>query len=129
MTTGRITEEGEAAIHLTVRRPGAGGEGQQRHVRLEAVIDTGFNGALTLPSEQIEELGLPHVGSDQVQLGDGSLVDVELFGAVIVFEERQHGLLVEQAPTVPLIGTKLLWEYGLRIDFETGGRVEVEALR
>jgi clan AA aspartic protease len=125
MTSGRITEEGEAAVHVTVRHPD---EDSQRHARFEAVIDTGFNGALTLPRRQIEARGLRHIGADQVQLGDGSLVDVELFGAVIIIEERERELLIEQAPTVPLIGTKLLWAYGLRIDFEVGGRVEVEAL-
>ena len=126
MTTGRITSEGEAALPLTVRRPGRGRQGPS--VRLEAVIDTGFDGALTLPLAQIETLRLPHVGSDQVQLGDGSLVDVQLFRAVIVFEKRRRGLLVERAPTVPLMGTSLLWEYRLRVDFEPGGRVQVEAL-
>lgn len=139
MTTGRITAEGEAALYLTAQRPDASGEEQER-VRFEAIIDTGFNGALTLPSEQIEAMGLPRVGAvsaservllgctDQVQLGDGSLVDVRLFEAVIMFEGRPYSLLIEEAPTVPLIGTKLLWGCGLRVDFEVGGRVEVEAL-
>ena len=43
MTTGRITSEGEAALPLTVRRPGR--RRQEPSVRLEAVIDTGFDGA------------------------------------------------------------------------------------
>jgi predicted aspartyl protease len=39
---------------------------------IDAVIDTGFNGFLSLPSTIIATLILPWSGSDFVTLGDGS---------------------------------------------------------
>ncbi len=124
MMTGRITADAEAALWLEIQNPG----NDKQQISVEAIIDTGFNGALTLPPERIEALGLPEAGEDQVQLGDGSLITVRTFEAVVFFDERPRRLSVEEALTVPLVGTELLWGYGLRVDFETGGRVEVRAL-
>ena len=124
MTTGRITADAEAVLSLSVRNPGEA----NREARFEAVIDTGFNGALTLPAGKIERLGLPEAGEDQVVLGDGRVVTMPTFEALVRFGETTHRFSVEQAPTEPLVGTELLWGYGLRVDFEPGGRVEMEAL-
>jgi predicted aspartyl protease len=38
---------------------------------VEAIIDTAFNGALTLPSKQINALGLPLAGQEPVTMADG----------------------------------------------------------
>jgi predicted aspartyl protease len=43
-------------------------------LRVEAVVDTGFTGHLTLPSATVEALGLPIIGSAESILADGSLV-------------------------------------------------------
>ena len=52
MITGQVTVYREAVISLSVKGP----EGQSREI--DAVIDTGFNGFLTLPASLIQELGL-----------------------------------------------------------------------
>jgi predicted aspartyl protease len=53
MITGLVTSFYQATIRLIVRGP----TGQAQEV--EAVIDTGFDGALSLPSADIAALGLP----------------------------------------------------------------------
>ena len=52
MITGSVNANYEAIIHLSVRGPG----GQEREV--DAVIDTGFNGFLTLPPALVTALDL-----------------------------------------------------------------------
>jgi uncharacterized protein (DUF433 family) len=55
----------EARFSLLVS--GAGGEERE----VEAVIDTGFNGFLTLPPEQVAALALPRLGEGRAILANG----------------------------------------------------------
>ena len=66
MTTGFFTADGEPALALEVR----GLEGSRS---VEAVIDTGYNGGLTLPPDWIEAMGLREFGEENVILADGRL--------------------------------------------------------
>lgn len=53
MMTGVVNTHLEALVRLTVRGPG----GQEEEI--EGVIDTGFDGSLSLPSTLIDALSLP----------------------------------------------------------------------
>ena len=53
MITGVVTADRQATIRLAVRGP-AGDE-----LAIEAAIDTGFNGWLSLPPSSISQPGLP----------------------------------------------------------------------
>lgn len=66
MITGIVTTAREAAISLTVRGP----TGQEREIR--AVIDTGFDGSLTLPPALIATLRLPWRRRGRALLADGN---------------------------------------------------------
>ena len=52
MITGVVTDDRQPVIHLLVRGPA----GQEQEI--EAIIDTGFDGWLSLPSSLITRLGL-----------------------------------------------------------------------
>ena len=67
MISGFMNTSLEAIIRLVVY----GMDGQEREV--EAVIDTGFTGFLTLPSTLIASLGLAWRGREQGVLGDGNI--------------------------------------------------------
>jgi hypothetical protein len=67
MMMGRVTALREATLRLTVIGPD---HGQQA---VDAVLDTGFNGFLTLPSHVVHALRLPFVGHRRATLGDGSI--------------------------------------------------------
>lgn len=60
MIEGRVNANGEATIHLGLR--GFAGEEQT----VEAIIDTGLTGYLTLPAAGIARLGLSWAGRAQV---------------------------------------------------------------
>jgi clan AA aspartic protease len=102
-------------------------EGGQRQ-QIDAVIDTGFNGFLTLPSAVIATLNLPWSGSDIVALGDGSETLFDLYAATILWDGQYCEIDIAESETDPLIGMALLYGYRLQIDAIKGGIVKIEAL-
>lgn len=57
----------EPVVPLALR----GSTGQTLEV--EAVVDTGYNGLLTLPPPVVTALGLPHRGYGEASLADGRM--------------------------------------------------------
>lgn len=121
MTTGFFTSTGEPALSLQAIGP----DGSRS---FEAIIDTGFTGELTLPSDWIEELGLPYAGVEEMMLADGRFRDTAMYDGHVIIDEEAYEVVIAEAPTVPLVGTNLLRGFSLYIEFEANGRVEVEPL-
>jgi clan AA aspartic protease len=122
MMQGVVNRQCEATLPLVV-----GNANGQRQV-IDAVIDTGFNGFLTLPSSIITALDLPWNASDIVTLGDGSETLFDLYSVTVLWDGQFCEIDVAESETDPLIGMSLLYKYGLRIDAVEGGVVRVEAL-
>lgn len=68
MIAGKVTANRAAVIRLNVIGP------TQSQQEVEAVLDTGFNGFLTLASSEVQALELPLAGSRRAILADGSIV-------------------------------------------------------
>ena len=119
--TGSLTADGEPVLPVHISGPAGA-------VTVDAMIDTGFNGELTLPQTQIEALGLSEAIATEVTLADGRTRDVPLYDATAKFDESSRAMFVTKAPTSPLLGTSLLWEFSLCIDFEVDETVEVAPL-
>lgn len=64
---------------------------------VEAVVDTGFNGNLTLSSDLIQQLGLTLWGTGRTMLGDGQIVDVNLYIAHIFWQGHNVIVTVEES--------------------------------
>lgn len=96
---------------------------------VDAVIDTGFSGFLTLPSHIITALGLTWKGRDAATLGDGSSCIFDVYIAIVIWDGEYRTIDINESETVPLIGMKLLRGYDLRIQAIEGGFVEIKALR
>ena len=121
MIQGVVNAAYEAVIPLTVRGPA----GQTQDI--EAVIDTGFTGFLTLPSGVVMELGLPFVNTGQAALADGSQVTFDVFHAAVVWDGQRISVEAAAADTIPLVGMRLLDRHNLNIDVKTGGSVVIQA--
>ena len=74
---GSVSADREAVLPLRVR----GSDGREELVN--AVIDTGFNGFLTLPPSLISDLDLPFIGITQATLGDGSTVRLDVYETTV----------------------------------------------
>ncbi len=122
MMQGVVNRLCEVTLPLVV-----GNANGQRQV-VDAVIDTGFNGFLTLPSSIITALDLSWNASDIVTLGDGSETLFDLYSVIVLWDGQYREIDVAESETDPLIGMSLLYKYGLRIDTVEGGIVRVEAL-
>lgn len=66
MIRGVVTEDYDAIVRLVV----IGSRGQKE--RIEAVVDTGFDGWLSLPLSMIRDLELPWFRRGRASLADGS---------------------------------------------------------
>lgn len=95
---------------------------------INTVIDTGFNGFLSLPSQIITSLNLPWSGSDFVTLGDGSETFFDLYTATIIWDGQYREIDIAESETEPLLGMALLYGYRLQVDTIEGGMVKIEAL-
>jgi clan AA aspartic protease len=123
MIIGAVNADREAIIHLVVRGP----DGQEQEV--EAVIDTGFTGFLTLSPSLIAFLGLEWRGQAHAILGDGSVQAFDVYAATVIWDGQPRTVEVDAADTDPLIGMGLIYRYDLRIHVVEGGTVTIEALR
>jgi clan AA aspartic protease len=99
---------------------------QQGSVKIDFVIDTGFEGTLTLPPSAVAEMQLPFDRYLRANLADDSEVLVAVHRASI----RWHGKVLDVSVLAmgkrPLLGTSLLDGNDLSIRFADGGPVSVE---
>lgn len=95
---------------------------------IEAVIDTGFGGFLSLPSERITRLELPWNTSNTATLGDGSEVLFDFYTAKVIWDGEYQKIDVAASETEPILGMAMLYGYRLQVDTIEGGRVMIEEL-
>jgi len=122
MISGVVTDDRQAVIQLTVRGPA----GQEQEI--EAIIDTGFDGSLSLPSSIVVQLGLPWRQRGRALLADGSESVFDIYEATVDWDGESRRIAVDEAETVPLIGMSLLEGYELTVQVQRGGNVTVRAL-
>jgi len=122
MMHGVVNLSCEATLSLVV-------SSTNRQTRLiDAVIDTGYTGFLSLPREIIVALNLPWAGIDRGTLGDGSEVTFEVYAAIIIWDGQYRNIPVNEAETDPLVGMSLLYGYDLQIRAVEGGNVTIKEI-
>ena len=121
MIQGVVNAALEAVVSLTVQGP----TGQSREI--EAVIDTGFSGFLTLPTALVEELGLLYQYRSRAILADGSEAFFHVYDVNVLWDSRLMRIETDAADATPLVGMRLLDRHNLNIDVEDGGRVVIQA--
>ena len=123
MIAGKVTERREAVIDLWV-------VGQnQRKLRIEAAIDTGFNGYLTLPKATVNSLALQPAGNRIATLGDGNTVILEVYLAVVIWNDQEREVLALQAEGGALVGMSLLYGNRVTITVLDGGDITIEPIQ
>ena len=93
--TGEVNAYREAIVRLTVR----GSEGAEES--FEAVLDTGFTGALTLPSNLIQMLGFPLRRRGRALLADGSESVFDTYEATVLWDGQPRRISVDAVDTDP----------------------------
>ena len=121
MIRGRVDARLDATIAVALLVDG------RQHV-IEAVIDTGFNGFLTLTSEVIRNLKLPFLSYGHARLADGTEQLLATYSATVVWDRAKREIEVLRTAAHPLVGMSLLQGYQLDIHVIPGGRLTIKRL-
>lgn len=111
----------QALMSVTLYPPG------RTAVEIECVVDTAFEGFLTLPTAVVEDL-LPYLAPIDANLADNSRIVTNVHQAVILWNGVERVIPVLAMGRRPLIGTALLEDYHLGIDFYEGGTVLIDEI-
>jgi clan AA aspartic protease len=122
MITGIVTAVREAVIDLVVR----GQDGREEEI--QAVIDTGFDGSLTLPAKFINSLGLPWRRRGRSLLADGNESLFDIYEATVIWDGKPRRIAVDEVDIVPLVGMSLLYGCELTIKIIENGSVLIKPL-
>ena len=120
MIAGVVNPAREAVITLPLQGP----VGQA--VEVEAVIDTGYNGFLTLPPALAAELDLSLLGNGHAYLANDAVVEFDVYDVTVLWDGQPRDVEAAATGSAPLVGMLLLDKHNLNIDVEVGGRVLIQ---
>ena len=121
MIKGTVNAAYEAVVALRLQGP----EGQVQDI--EAVVDTGYSGFLTLPTALVAELRLPFAYVGQAFLANDAEVDFDVHYVKVLWDGQPRDIEADATGSTPLVGMLLLDRHNLNIDVENGGRVLIQA--
>ena len=121
MIEGEVNDAYEAVVSLSLQGP----DGQPQDI--EAVIDTGYSGFLTLPTALVTELGLPFVYIGRALLANDDEVTFDVHDVTVLWNGQPRHIRADATGSTPLVGMLLLDRHNLNIDVERGGRVVIQA--
>jgi len=97
-----------------------------RATTVAAVIDTGYTGELSLSGEVIQAIGLTSLGQRSGKLADGSVIQLNIFAAKVVWHGALRDVTVLQTDGGALVGMCLLEGQRISMDVIRGGEVRIE---
>jgi clan AA aspartic protease len=95
---------------------------------VEAVLDTGFNGSLTLPPATISQLGLPYRSRTSAVLADGTVGRLNAHAATVIWDGVVRSITIEALDTNPLLGMSLLVNFDLQVRVMAGSLARLTAV-
>ena len=119
MITGLVSHD-EAKIRLKVKGR------QGRELEVEAVVDTGYTGALTLPPALIKKLDLRWQTIAHVTLADGSSCIFDVYEGNLDWDGNQRQIAIDEADAAPLVGMRLLRGHELNMHVRARGKVTIK---
>ncbi|WP_298919975.1 clan AA aspartic protease [uncultured Nostoc sp.] len=117
-----IIKNRHATVNIIFRLP------NKPDFTIEFVIDTGFTEFLSLPLAAVTLLGFPFVYDMYANLADNSNVILPVHQATIIWNGEERKVNVLATGRLPLLGTALLDEHELVIQFIEGGLVTIDKL-
>jgi clan AA aspartic protease len=120
MITGVVNEFREATVRLIVLDR----DGNERTV--ETILDTGFNGSLTLPLDLVAALRLRRRSRSIAVLADGRRERFDVYAATVIWDGAARNVLIQAIDAAPLLGMGLLEGHDLHVEVVIGGAVTIE---
>ena len=122
MITGRVTSDG-LNLRPIIAFPICVENGPL--VPIEATVDTGFTGYLTLSKETVEFLDLEPVSDQVMTLADGSKALFLVYRAVVEWFGTHRLIDVHRAEGDSLVGMAMLQNHNLHIQAVLDGDVSI----
>ena len=120
MIRGRVNQRLEPVVNVSIL------DDHDIAHSFEFILDTGFSGQLSLPSDVINRLGLYYSGQRAVSMADGFAHNVDVFTARVLLHENWRPVFVIRLDSFPLLGMRSLLGCTLSMNVYAGGRVVVE---
>jgi clan AA aspartic protease len=122
MMQGIVDQNCEATIRLVV------GNADSQRQMIDAVIDIGFTGFLTLPLSVLTDLNLQAYRREEGILGDGSTCIFDVYRGLVIWDGELRRIDINESDAEPLVGMSLLYGYRMQLDAIEGGTVTIQAL-
>lgn len=122
MIAGKVNADYEPIVRISVCDTSG-----QVHEQ-NAIVDTGFNGWLSLPPDFITALGLSWQRRGRAILADGSESIFDIYEATVIWDGQLLTIPVDEADSEPLIGMSLMDGYELTVQAMDGGIVTLTKL-
>jgi predicted aspartyl protease len=122
MITGTVNAHHEIVVPLAVGR--VPGQTQQ----IDFVLDTGFDGSLTLPPALVARLSLPWHSRGRATLANGQIEQFDVYLAVMNWDGALRPVLVQEVSATPLLGMAPLLGHDLSVRVAVGGAVEINSI-
>jgi clan AA aspartic protease len=117
-----VVQGREPRIRLTIRSF----RGLQQEI--EAVVDTGYTGWLTLPPTVIRSLNMRWRSFGRGILADGSVSFFDVYQARVVWDGRVRSVFADEFDASPLVGMSLLQNFELKMQVRARGTVTIKRL-
>jgi clan AA aspartic protease len=95
---------------------------------IDAIVDTGYDGSLTLTPALIVQLGLIWLHHGCATLADGTTCAFGIYRGDVIWDGQVRPILVDEADTMPLLGMAMLEGYELMMQVRPQGRVTITPL-
>ena len=122
MIEGVVNAAHEAVLSLSLRGP----DGQIQEI--EAVVDTGYSGFLTLAPALVVELGLPFAYAGRAFLANDDEVEFDVHDVTVIWDAQPRQVRAAATGSTPLIGMSMLVGHDLHVAVEPGGRVLIQTI-
>ena len=96
--------------------------------RIEANIDTGFNGHLTLPPDLPQLLGLAAAKPLDLRMANDAIETFPTFRGIVLWRNQRRTVRIIESEGTPLMGTALLWDSLLTAEMTDNGTVTIGPL-
>ena len=122
MIAGAVTADLAALISVVLR----GTKGQE--VGIDCLVDTGFDGHLSIPTTLIHELGYSWQRRQEAELADGRREFFDVYRGLVHWDGRLRSVEVDAVDAQPLLGMGLMRDFKLEIEAKPGGAVMLNPL-
>ncbi len=94
----------------------------------EFILDTGFDGNLSLPRQTLQRLDARPAGRLPIELADGSRTTAPTWRVTALWDGERRMLTIMESEGEPLLGMNLLWGNHISLAAKAFGDLVIERL-